>query len=180
MATPKDALLLLPAILPSGWVLIPGCAKDEDEEEEEQQQQQQPKSTLKKESSLEIAGNVKTEVDAVSSNGETPTTTTTTEEAGANNCASSTSSNAKDAVDKKSSSPPPPNYTSICLLHVDLDMDTWSAGCDKVVVMKPEKNAKPRRSRTHFWSYVIKDLTAGRVPLTPAVTGNGMVINSCM
>ena len=174
MATPKDALLLLPGILPSGWVLIPGCAKEEEEEEEP------PKTPLKKEGSMDIGGgSVKAEVDPVSCNGETTTTTTSSEKneedcanAGGNNAASSTSSTTKDvANDKKSSSPPPPNYTSICLLHVDLDMETWSAGCDKVVVMKPEKNAKPRRSRTHFWSYVIKDLTAGRVPLTPTVTG---------
>ena len=74
------------------------------------------------------------------------------------------------ASSSSSSSSPSPVYTSVCLLHVDLDMETWSAGCDKIVVLTPEKNAKPRRSRTHFWSYVIKDLTAGRVPLTTTTT----------
>ena len=162
MATPKDALLLLPGILPTGWVLIPGCAKEEDEDEED------PKTSLKKEGSLDVIGSVKNELDPVSCNGGTTLSEKKDEEGGTG------VSSAKEANEKKcssTSSPPPPNYTSICLLHVDLDMETWSAGCDKVVVMKPEKNAKPRRSRTHFWSYVIKDLTAGRVPLTPSLTG---------
>ena len=56
MATPKDALLLLPGILPPGWVLIPGCAKEDEEEEE-------AKTPLKKEDSS----------DPASCNGETTT-----------------------------------------------------------------------------------------------------------